>query len=138
MGKLAPVIFGLLTADVKSAVKRTRTLAVFLAVAAVFGLAAFAAIVAAGSIALAHVMRPEFAALAMAMILLAISLAVLAAASIWSARERRRQAAGNAARTIAAAAAVSFLPMLASNRAGLGLLAVFAGYAIARRKPPLV
>lgn len=134
MGKLAPVLIGLVSADVKSAIKRTRMLAVLYAISAAFGMAALGAILVAAGIALTRVMRPEFAALVLAAILVCVCLVVLAAASIWSARQRRHAVSNNAARTMAAAAAVSFLPLLASNRAGMGLMALAAGYAIAKRK----
>lgn len=134
MGKLSPLLVSLLAADVKSAVKRTRTLAIFYVVAAIFAFAALVALLVAAGIALSHSLRPELAALLLAAILVSISLIILAAASIWSARQRRLAKSGTAAKTIAAAAAVTFLPMLASNRAGLGLMAAFAGYALARRK----
>lgn len=85
---------------------------------------------------MARHMSPEAAALAIAGILFALSLIVLAAASVWLARERRKRASQSAARTIAAAAAVAVLPALFSNRMGLGLIAAAAGgYALANRKP---
>lgn len=134
MGKLSPLLVSLLAADVKSAVKRARILAIFYAIAGLFAVSAFAALLVAAGIALSHSIRPELAALLLAAILVSISLMILAAASIWSACQRRLAKTGTAAKTMAAAAAVTFLPMLASNRAGLGLVAAFAGYALARRK----
>ena len=134
MGKLSPLLVSLLAADVKSAVNRTRKLAIFYAIAGLFAVSAFAALLVAAGIALSHSIRPELAALLLAAILVSISLIVLASASIWSARQRRLAKSGTAAKTIAAAAAVTFLPMLGSNRAGVGLVAALVGYALAKRK----
>ena len=135
MGKLAPLLISLLATDVKSAVSNARGLAIFYAIAGLFGVAALAALLVSAGFFLSRTMRPEVAALLLSAVLFAISAIVIGAASIWSARQKRKVQSGRAAKTLAAAAAVSFLPLLASNRAGLGLLAAFAGYAFAKRNP---
>lgn len=136
MGNLAPLVVGLASANVKSSMRRVRVLAACYCVAAVFGCAGLTALLIAAGLAMARHMSPEAAALAIAGILFALSLIVLAAASVWLARERRKRASQSAARTIAAAAAVAVLPALFSNRMGLGLIAAAAGgYALANRKP---
>jgi cytochrome bd-type quinol oxidase subunit 2 len=136
MGSLAPLILGLLTADVKSAVQRAKRLTIIYTVAALLGLAGFLALLVAAGIAMARHMSPEAAALAIAGILVSASLVLVAIASIWSARDRRKKASKSASRTIVAAAAVTFLPALLGNRLGLGLIAAVAGgYVLASRKP---
>lgn len=136
MGGLAPLIAGLLTADLKSAAHRARRLATIYAAAALFGFAGFLSLLVAACLAMARYMSPQAAALVIAGVLVSISLALLASASIWSAKERRKAASKSATRTIAAAAAVSVLPALLSNRLGLGLIAAVAGgYVLASRKP---
>lgn len=138
MGKLAPLLIGLLATDVKAAINHSRGLAIFYAVAGIFGLAGFGALLVAAGYYLTRTMSPDAAALLIAAVLMAISAVMLAVASIRSARYKRRTHSGKAAKTLAAAAAVSFVPLLASNRAGLGLLAAFAGYALANRRPRTV
>jgi hypothetical protein len=136
MGGLAPLVIGLLTADVKSAAYRARRLAIIYSAAALFGFAGFLALLVAAGLAMARHMSPEVAALAIAGVLVSLSLVLVAFASIWSGRDRRKKASNSASRTIAAAAAVSVLPALLGNRLGLGIIAAVAGgYVIASRKP---
>lgn len=136
MGGLAPLVIGLLTADVKSAARRARRLAIIYSAAALFGFAGFLSLLVAAGLAMARHMSPEVAALTIAGVLVSLGLVLVAFASIWSARDRRKKASKSASRTIAAAAAVSVLPALLGNRLGLGLIAAVAGgYVLASRKP---
>lgn len=136
MGGLAPLIIGLLTADVKSAVHRARRLVIIYSAAALFGFVGFLALLVAAGLAISRHMSPEVAALTIAGLLVSVSLFLVAFASIWSARDRRKKTSKSASRTIAAAAAVSVLPALLGNRLGLGLIAAVAGgYVLASRKP---
>lgn len=135
MGNLVPLVLGLASADIKSAVRRARILAAFYTIAALLGGAGFTALLISAGMAMARHMEPEAAALSIAGILIALSVTVLAASSIWLARERNKRASKSAGRTIAAALAVSILPVLFSNRLGVGIIAAAAGgYALANRK----
>lgn len=137
MSSLSPLLVGLLTTDVKSATNRAKRLAVFYMVAGLFGASAFAAFIVSGGLYLAKHMSPEAAALTIAGILLSASLIVLAAASIWSARERKNRARHSIGPTLAITAAVTLLPAILSNRMAFGLFsAAVAGYVYANRKPP--
>ncbi len=137
MSSLSPLLVGLLTTDVRSATTRAKRLAVFYSVAGLLGVSAFVALVASFGIYLVRHMSPEAAALTVAAILLSASLMVLAAASIWSARERKSRARHSIAPTLAITAAVTLLPAILSNRMTFGLVsAAVAGYIYANRKPP--
>lgn len=136
MGGLAPLVIGLLTADFKSAAHRARRLAIIYSAAALFGFVGFLALLVAAGLSMARHMSPEVAALSIAGVLVSLSLVLVAFASVWSARDRRKKVSKSASRTIAAAAVVSVLPALLGNRLGLGLIAAVAGgYVLASRKP---
>ena len=124
----------IVTTELMSKVRRTRVLAIYYSVAFAFAVGAFAALVTAAGIALARFMRPEYAAVIVGLALLSISVMVLAYASVWSAKQKRHSAMGQSRKTIIAASAAALVPLLATNRASLTLLAVLAGYVLAKRK----
>ncbi len=138
MGSLAPLLVGLLTADVKSAANRAKRQAILYGVAGLLGILALVALLLSGGLYLSHRMSPEAAALVIATVLLAGSVLMLAIASIWSSRERSKaDRSRSIGPTLAATAALAVLPAVLSNRVGLGVIgAAAAGYAYANRKPP--
>ena len=135
MGNLAPLLAGLITGEVKAVAVRTKRLAILYIVAALFALLATGAASVALGLYLARHMRPEHAALVLAAIFLALSALVLAATTMWNARERRRHRAKAIAPKIAMAAALTLLPAMVSNRSAFALAsAAFAGYALMRSR----
>ncbi len=138
MGSLAPLLVGLLTADVKSAANRAKRQAIFYGLAGLLGLFGFGALIISGGLYLSHRMSPEAAALIVAAVLFSASMVIVAAASIWSSRERKKAVhTRSIGPTLAATAALAFLPAILSSRIGIGIASAAAvGYAYANRKPP--
>ena len=138
MGSLAPLLVGLLSADVKSAANRAKRQAILYGLAGLLGVFGFGALIVSGGLYLSHRMSPEAAALIVAAVLFSICMVILAVASIWSSRERKKSVRSRSiGPTIAATAALAFLPAILSSRVGIGIASAAAvGYAFANRKPP--
>ena len=138
MGSLAPLLVGLLTADVKSAANRAKRQAIFYCLAGLLGLFGFAALLISAGLYLSHTMAPEAAALIVAAVLFSACVIVLAIATIWSSRERKKAVQNRSVGpALAATAALAVLPVLLSSRVGIGIASAAAvGYAYANRKPP--
>ena len=139
MGNLAPLLVGLLTADVKSAANRAKRQAILYGLAGLLGLFGFGALLVSSGLYLSDRMSPEAAALIVSAVLFAASMMTLTVASLWSSRERketgRKRSIGP---TLAATAALAFLPAILSSRVGIGIASAAAvGYAYANRKPPV-
>jgi drug/metabolite transporter (DMT)-like permease len=139
MGSLAPLLIGLLTSDVKSAANRAKRLAILYALAGLLCLFGFGALTFSGGLYLSRRMPPETAALIIAAVLFALSMVILAAASIWTSKERSKASRSRSiGPAVAATAALAVLPALLSNRVGAGIAGALAlGYAYANRKPPI-
>lgn len=138
MGSLAPLLVGLLTADVKSAANRAKRQAILYGLAGLLGLFGFGALIISVGLYLSHRMSPEAAALIVAAVLFSASMLIVAVASTWSSRERKKAVHSRSiGPTLAATVALAFLPAILSSRVGIGIASAAAvGYAYANRKPP--
>ena len=133
MNGLAPLLFGLLAGDVEAAARRARRLALYYALAGLFGLIALAALVAALAIYLGSMFGVQTALLMICLSFAGLSLLALAAASVRASRNRRRQANQSMSPKLMATLAFGLLPTILGNKMLFGIAAAaLAGYAAAR------
>lgn len=124
MLRLAPLLASLLTRDLGAALRRLRRSALVWALAGLFALAAYAAGLIAAGLALATVMAPAAAALAVGLSQLLLAALALSWLALVNARERRRLRHDDGHRTLATTAALAAALPLLGSRKGLALAAL--------------